>query len=262
MALIVNDRYAGDEAWREWFEICSVAGCGAENAAKLRAEIVPLFWNEAKGALMHLLRDDGTLDPQLTRYPNMFGLSWGYFDDAQRESVLKNVIFNDSVMKIQTPYMRFYELDALCRLGQRKRVLDEVRAYWGGMLDVGATSFWENFDLAWTNGCFRIDEMPVAGKRDIHGDYGEFCYPGFRHSLCHGWASGPAAWCIRHVLGIRPLDIGCRTIEVKPFLGDLEWARGGIALPDGRAVEVDVMRRGDGSLDVKVHAPDGVSVVR
>ena len=25
MALIVNDRYAGDEAWREWFEICSVA---------------------------------------------------------------------------------------------------------------------------------------------------------------------------------------------------------------------------------------------
>ena len=30
MALIVNDRYAGDEAWQEWFEICSVAGCGAE----------------------------------------------------------------------------------------------------------------------------------------------------------------------------------------------------------------------------------------
>ena len=39
MALIVNDRYAGDEAWREWFEICSVAGCGAENAAKLRSEV-------------------------------------------------------------------------------------------------------------------------------------------------------------------------------------------------------------------------------
>ena len=39
MALVVNDRYAGDEAWREWFEICSVAGCGAENAAKLRSEV-------------------------------------------------------------------------------------------------------------------------------------------------------------------------------------------------------------------------------
>ena len=39
MALIVNDRYAGDEAWQEWFDICSVAGCGVENAAKLRDEI-------------------------------------------------------------------------------------------------------------------------------------------------------------------------------------------------------------------------------
>ena len=156
----------------------------------------------------------------------------------------------------------YFMLEAMSAADENRRALDTVRDYWGGMLDVGATSFWENFDLAWTNGCFRIDEMPVAGKKDIHGDYGEFCYPGFRHSLCHGWASGPAAWCIRHVLGIRPLDIGCRTIEVKPILGDLEWAKGGMALPDGRAVEVDVMRRGDGSLDVKIHAPDGVSVVR
>ena len=39
MALIVNDRYAGEAAWTEWFEICSVAGCSVENVAKLRAEI-------------------------------------------------------------------------------------------------------------------------------------------------------------------------------------------------------------------------------
>ena len=39
MALIVKDRYAGAAAWTEWFEICSVAGCGRDNAAKLRAEI-------------------------------------------------------------------------------------------------------------------------------------------------------------------------------------------------------------------------------
>ena len=39
MALIVNDRYAGDEAWQEWFAICSVVGCGAENAVKLRKQV-------------------------------------------------------------------------------------------------------------------------------------------------------------------------------------------------------------------------------
>src|SRR5574344_339169 len=34
-----NDRYAGDEAWSEWFRICSVAGCGTEVSDRLRAEI-------------------------------------------------------------------------------------------------------------------------------------------------------------------------------------------------------------------------------
>ncbi|MCR5413840.1 MAG: hypothetical protein K6F50_03815 [Kiritimatiellae bacterium] len=32
-------RYAGDEAWREWFEICSVGGCSAERSAALRRQI-------------------------------------------------------------------------------------------------------------------------------------------------------------------------------------------------------------------------------
>lgn len=31
--------YAGDRAWREWFDICSVSGCGPESSAALRSEI-------------------------------------------------------------------------------------------------------------------------------------------------------------------------------------------------------------------------------
>ena len=127
----------------------------------------------------------------------------------------------------------YYMLEAMSAAGEDQRALDTVRDYWGAMLDMGATSFWEDFDLAWTENAFRIDELPVPGKRDIHGDFGEFCYPGFRHSLCHGWSCGPAPWCIRHILGIRPMDIGCRHVDVRPFLGDLDWAEGAMALPDG-----------------------------
>ena len=32
---------------------------------------------------------------------------------------------------------------------ENRRALDIIRDYWGGMLDMGATSFWEDFDLAW-----------------------------------------------------------------------------------------------------------------
>ena len=156
----------------------------------------------------------------------------------------------------------YYMIEAMSAAGESQRALDTVRDYWGAMLDVGATSFWEDFKLSWTNNCFRIDELPVAGKKDIHGDYGEFCYPGFRHSFCHGWASGPASWCISHVLGIRPVDVGCRRVEVNPFLGDLEWAEGAMALPDGSAVTVKLTRLPDGKVDMKVNAPDWVEVVK
>ncbi len=81
------------------------------------------------------------------------------------------------------------------------------------------------------------------------------------HSLCHGWSSGPAPWLIEHVLGIRPLDVGCKTVEVKPDLGDLEWAEGAMALPGGRSVRVRVSRRRDGTLKVEADAPDGIKVV-
>jgi hypothetical protein len=153
-------------------------------------------------------------------------------------------------------------IEAMSAAGERQRALDTVRDYWGAMLDVGATSFWEDFKLSWTNNCFRIDEMPVTGKKDVHGDYGEFCYPGFRHSLCHGWASGPASWCIKHILGLRPLDIGCRRIGVNPFLGDLKWAEGAMALPDGNAAKVTIKKLPDGKVDIKVNAPDWVEIVK
>ena len=155
----------------------------------------------------------------------------------------------------------YYMIEAMSAAGENAHALDTVRDYWGGMLDMGATSFWEDFNPAWTNGAARIDEMPKPGMKDVHGDFGDFCYKGFRHSLCHGWSAGPAAWCLNHILGIRPLDAGMKTIEVKPFLGDLEWAEGSMALPGGKAIRVSAKKRPDGRIAVEVSAPPDVKVL-
>ena len=155
----------------------------------------------------------------------------------------------------------YYMLEAMSAAGEGRRALDTVRDYWGAMLDMGATSFWEDFNVAWTNNATRLDALPEAGKKDIHGDFGEFCYPGYRHSLCHGWSAGPAAWCINRVLGLEALDAGCRTVRVKPFLGDLAWAEGALATPRG-PVRVRHERRADGTVATKVEAPRGVVIVR
>ena len=177
------------------------------------------------------------------------------------KDMFAEVLGRNGVRGMSTFY-GYYMLEAMSLAEERQFAMDAVRDYWGAMLDVGATSFWEDFSVGWTNNCFRIDELPVAGKKDVHGDYGEFCYPGFRHSLCHGWSCGPASWCINHVLGIRSLGTGCKTVEVKPFLGDLSWAEGAMALPDGRAIKVRVSKLPDGALKTDVEAPDGIRIVR
>ena len=155
----------------------------------------------------------------------------------------------------------YYMLQALAMDGKYAEALDIISKFWGGMLDLGATTFWEDFNLDWVDNVGRIDEFVPAGKKDIHGDFGAYCYPGFRHSFCHGWASGPTAWMSQHVLGIEPLEPGCRKVSVKPHLGNLEWAEGTYPTPMGN-IYVKHVRQADGSVKSTIKAPKGVKVVK
>jgi hypothetical protein len=153
----------------------------------------------------------------------------------------------------------YYVLQARAKAGDVPGCLQCIRDYWGGMLDMGATSFWEDFDLQWTKNAAPIDQLVPAGKKDIHGDFGNYCYEGFRHSLCHGWASGPTAWLSEHVLGIRIVEDGCRKVAVKPQLGDLEWANGSFPTPHG-LIRVSHTRGPDGTVKSRVELPEGVTL--
>ncbi len=159
-----------------------------------------------------------------------------------------------------TTFFGYYMLEAMSAGGNDKAAMKLIRDYWGGMLDMGATSFWEDFDLAWTNGCARIDEMPAFGQKDVHGANGRFCYCGYRNSLCHGWAAGPAAWMHEHILGVRQMEPAKPKYEVKPFLGNLAWAEGDVPTAWG-VIHVKAVRKGDGSAAVKIIAPEGVAAI-
>jgi len=155
----------------------------------------------------------------------------------------------------------YYVLQARAMAGDYKGALDVIRKYWGGMLDLGATTFWEDFDLNWMENAGRIDEITPAGKVDVHAQYGDYCYVGLRNSLCHGWASGPTAWLTEHVLGVKVLEAGCRKIKIEPNLGDLKWVEGTYPTPQG-VVYVRHEKRSDGSIKTIIKAPKGVGVVR
>ena len=81
--------------------------------------------------------------------------------------------------------------------------LNMMRTYFGGMISRGATTFWEDFNIEWLEGSGRIDEFPQEGQKDIHGDCGDYCYKGFRHSFCHAWSTGPIPFLTEEVLGIK-----------------------------------------------------------
>ncbi len=170
----------------------------------------------------------------------------------------ENVLKTGGPRDISTFY-GFYVLQALAKAGDAATALEFIRVYWGAMLDQGATTFWEDFNLEWTNNAARIDELVPPGRKDIHGDYGAYCYVGLRHSLCHGWASGPTAWLSQVVLGVKPIEPGCKRVRVRPQLGNLQWAEGAYPTPLG-PIRVRHERQADGTVSSKIEAPPGIQV--
>ena len=156
-------------------------------------------------------------------------------------------------------FFGYYILAAKAMAGDYDGALNDMKAYWGGMLDMGATTFWEDFDLKWMENAGRIDEVVPEGKIDVHGDYGAYCYVKFRHSLCHGWASGPCPYLTNYVLGIRTL--APNRYEVKPNLAWLDYAKGTYPTPNG-VIKVSVTKNADGTLHTEIEAPAGVEIVR
>ena len=155
----------------------------------------------------------------------------------------------------------YYVLQARAKAGDYQGALDVIRNYWGGMLDLGATTFWEDFDMKWLENAGRIDQITPEGKVDVHATYGGYCYLGLRHSLCHGWASGPTSWLSQHILGITVLEPGCKKIKIEPHLGDLKWVEGTYPTPFG-IISVRHEKRANGSIKSTIKAPKGIKIIR
>ena len=163
----------------------------------------------------------------------------------------RDILETDPMNGIST-FFGFYILLAK----ETKPALELIRRYWGTMLDFGATTFWEDFDLKWTENACRIDELPVPGKDDLHADFGAYCYKGLRHSLCHGWSCGPLPFMSERLLGIRFIEPGGRKVAVNPQDGGLEYLKGSYPTPFGN---ITVEKIADNRW--RIDAPNGVDVI-
>ena len=128
------------------------------------------------------------------------------------------------------------------------------------MLDMGATTFWEDFNVEWKENSARLDEFTPNGKNDIHGSFGDYCYPSYRHSFCHGWASGVTSWLTENVLGIKVMEPGCNTLKIEPHLGNLQWVEGSFPTPFG-VVHVKHVKLANGEIETQLGVPEGIKIL-
>ena len=155
-------------------------------------------------------------------------------------------------------FMSYYLLKAAKHHGMNE-TLDALKEYYGGMLDMGATSFWEDFDISWLNNAAPIDKEVPQGKSDIHGDNGAFCYKGLRHSLCHGWSSAPTAFLAEEVLGINIIEAGCKKIRISPDLGSLDFAEGTFPTPYG--ILYVKCTKEENRIKIEYNAPENIDII-
>ncbi len=179
-------------------------------------------------------------------------------DLVSPEKANEEILAKDGVHKMSTFY-GYYMLNARAMAGDFQGAIDNIREYWGAMLDLGATSFWEDFNITWMENADRIDEMPVEGKVDVHRTYGDYSYKGLRHSFCHGWAAGPTAWLSQYVLGVHVVEPGGKVLKIKPNLGDLQWVEGSFPTPLG-VVKIRHDKMPNGRIKSKIDAPRGLKI--
>ncbi len=202
-------------------------------AEELRNKIKQTFWSYEQKAYYHAI-EDGTMNRQITKFPNMFAILYGLAYEEERREIMQSVMLNPDVPAITTPYMRFYELETLLIDGRHEQVLKEIRDYWGGMLREGATSFWEKY-------------VPSESGTQHLAMYGR----PYGKSLCHAWGASPVYLLGKYYLGVRPTRPGYEEFEIRPSLGDLDWLEGDVPTPHGM-IHVEMNRH-----EVKVLATEG-----
>jgi hypothetical protein len=124
-----------------------------------------------------------------------------------------------------TVYFQHYLFETFAKLGRVDRLIDHM-------------TLW--FDLK-AQGFKTVIESPEPSRSD-----------------CHAWGAHPLFHYLATICGIRPAAPGLSSVEIRPQLGPLTWARGSMPHPHGGEIAVDLRRDGD-RLTGTIDLPPGIT---
>ena len=112
---------------------------------------------------------------------NALAVLSGLADKNQYATIKKMLI----TTKNSSPYMEYYVLEALCKMGEYEAAYDRIKDSYEGMVNADYSTLWEFWD-AW------------------------------RGTKNHAWSGGPLVIMSKHFAGITPLGAGYKKVKIDP----------------------------------------------
>lgn len=166
----------------------------ANKLRKLKKNIYTKLWNKEKGAYSDCMVD-GVLSECVSESANAMAIIMLHKKTDKRAiEIIKNVFDKETRHEIiyrVSPYFMAPYYKALHKVERDDIALSETYARYAEMLEIGATSTWEHWDL--------FTKRPEGVTI---------------HSACHAWASAPILFVAESIAG---LDIKGKTPTVAPM---------------------------------------------
>ena len=145
--------------------------------------------------------------------------------EKEQYATIKNVLIND---KNSSPYMEYYVLEALCKMGEYEAAKDRIKDRYNDMMCEDYSTLWEFWE-AW------------------------------RGTKNHAWSGGPLVIMSKHFAGITPLEAGYEKVEIKPQynLSDIM----NCTVPSVKGLITLNYEKNDGDYIIDLTLPQGMKAV-
>ena len=183
---------------RTWKEFASAMG--ALGRTDLRDK-----YNGYANAKIALLRQNIAWFQSFGLHANADAVNTDLLNADEKKAVFEQN-FTDRVNRVSfSPFNQYFVIQAFALMNKHDDALSSIRDLWGGMIQYGGTTFFEDFRPSWNKALEKNDPVPnnQAGYT----------------SLCHPWGGGVTKWLSEEVLGIKPTSPGFKTFDVMPHPG-------------------------------------------
>ena len=169
--LYVLERFAGllkaigDEDYEKYSALIS----------QVRSASKKHLYNESKKVFVNA-SDNG----QFSVHSQVWMILGGVINGEEAKKLLLSCLDNKEFKQPVTPYMRHYVIEAMLKLGMKDEAVQYLKKFWGGMVELGADTFWE---------AYIPDDLDFSPYNDR-----------MINSLCHAWSCTPSYFIRKYKL--------------------------------------------------------------